>query len=135
MAVLREQVPYLADEGLWARQSDDLAAGMRRITLPSNVRSKMQLQYTADCRTLRELNNDMTSAHSHTGTLLLATPEAPLLSGDGRVSELVVLLLRHSDAGSQGVMLNRPCFANVGDLLGWGYAELCCSHFTPILQL
>ena len=55
-----------------------------------------------------------------------------MLSGDRRVSELVVLLLRHSDAGSQGVMLNRPCFANVGDLLGWGYAVLCCVHVAAL---
>ena len=51
-------------------------------------------------------------------------PDAPLLSGDGRVTELVVLLLRHDSDGSQGIMLNRPCFANVGDLLGWGYVAL-----------
>jgi putative AlgH/UPF0301 family transcriptional regulator len=74
----------------------------------------------------------LTSPYFRAGTLLLATPEAPLLSGDVRVSELVVLLLRHSDAGSQGVMLNRPCFANVGDLLGWGCAVLCCSHVAAV---
>lgn len=82
MAVLRGQNPYLADEGVWARETganDALVAGM----------------------------------------LLLAMPDAPIISGDPRVAELVVLLLRHDATGSEGVMLNRPCFATLGDLLGW----------------
>lgn len=51
---------------------------------------------------------------------MLATPEAPELSGDARVTQLVILLLSHGPGGSEGVMLNRPSFACVEDLLGWG---------------
>ena len=51
---------------------------------------------------------------------MLATPKAPQLSGDARVAQLVILLLRHGADGSEGVMLNRPSFACVSDLLGWG---------------
>lgn len=54
------------------------------------------------------------------GNLLLATPEAPTLSGDGRVGQLVILILRHDEDGTEGVMLNRPSFACVSDLIGWG---------------
>ena len=54
------------------------------------------------------------------GNLVLATPEAPELSGDARVAQLVILLLSHGPRGSEGVMLNRPSFACVEDLLGWG---------------
>lgn len=63
---------------------------------------------------------DLLLVHIATGMLLLAMPEAPIISGDPRVAELVVLLLRHDATGSEGVMLNRPCFATLGDLLGWG---------------
>lgn len=63
----------------------------------------------------------MCSFLSAGGTLLLATPEAPALSGDGRVTQLVVLVIRHDPlGGTEGLMLNRPCAANVGNLLGWG---------------
>jgi hypothetical protein len=56
MAVLREQVPYLADEGLWARETGDLAAGVTG-PLYSNVRWVTHLQFTATrhCAAVQEL--------------------------------------------------------------------------------
>jgi len=57
------------------------------------------------------------------GHLLLATPQAPVLSGDLRVACLVILILRHDSEGSEGVILNRPCAACMGDLRGWGSAD------------
>lgn len=55
------------------------------------------------------------------GQLLLATAEAPELSGDPRVTQLVVLILHHDSRGTEGIMLNRPSFACVQDLMGWGW--------------
>ena len=81
--LLRQQNPYLAEEGLWAEPIDSV----------------------------------------HAGTLLVATPRAG--HRNPRYEQLVVLVLEHSDSGTSGVILNRPCAAMVDDLLGWGYVNGC----------
>ncbi len=54
------------------------------------------------------------------GSLLIATRDAYLITNDARLAELVLLVLRHDERGSEAIILNRPCTAGVGDLLGWG---------------
>lgn len=55
------------------------------------------------------------------GGLLVATPEAVLLTGDERRSQLVCYITKHDpQQGSVALILNRPATAALGDLLGWG---------------
>ncbi|MEU2081579.1 YqgE/AlgH family protein [Streptomyces albus] len=55
----------------------------------------------------------MTEVSSLTGRLLVATP----VLADPNFDRAVVLLLDHDEAGSLGVVLNRPTPVNVGDIL------------------
>ncbi len=117
----------------WLRQHHSICAG----TLLTRASGRARLKASSQVSTTGQRAHRAEAVHASrerschiqataycrnpAGTLLLATPEAPIVSGDGRVTQLVVLVLRHDPlGGTVGLMLNRPCFASVGDLLGWG---------------
>lgn len=84
----------------------------------------------------RKLAQESIWAHEteipETGGLLIAQPQAPALSNDERLWQLVIFLTEHGPSGSAGLVLNRPATAKVGDLLAWGYtpSQACSPSLT-----